>query len=224
MRKLISARYIISLVSLAILNSCGPKLNKGSYKGSVNTSGYQADSLASPYETKSVQNFSKVTGWNNGETPKAPDGFTVTKFADGLDHPRWLYVAANGDVFVAEANTELKGIKKIGAKLSRKIKTQHYGKSANLVIRFTDADHDGIPEQRSVYIDGLNQPFGMLIIGDHFYVANTDGILQYDYNPGAAAVTSKGKQIIALPGQGRHWTKNIITNATKDKIYIAVGS
>jgi glucose/arabinose dehydrogenase len=208
----------------AIITSCSPKLNKDSYKGSVNTSGYQADSLAAPYATKSVQNFSKVVGWQNGKTPTAPDGFTVTKLADGLDHPRWLYVAENGDVFVAEANTELKGIKKIGAKFSRKIKTQHYGKSANQIIRFTDTDHDGIPEQRSVYIDGLNQPFGMLIIGNHFYVANTDAILQYDYSPSASSITSKGKQIISLPGQGRHWTKNIITNEKKDKIYIAIGS
>jgi glucose/arabinose dehydrogenase len=223
MQILLSAGVRIIILSVIII-SCGPKLNKGSYSGSVNTSGYQADSLAPPYATKSVQNFSKIMGWKNGETPKAPDGFTVTKFADGLDHPRWIYVAGNGDVFVAEANTELKGIKKIGAKLSRKIKTQHYGKSANHIIRFTDADRDGIPEQRSVYIDDLNQPFGMLIIGNHFYVANTDAILQYDYTPGAPSITSKGKKIISLPGQGRHWTKNIITNEKKDKIYIAVGS
>ena len=219
---LLSATVCFILLSAII--SCGPKLNKGSYQGSVNTSGYQADSLATPYATKSVQNFSKVTGWQNGETPKAPDGFKVTKFADSLDHPRWIYVADNGDVFVAEANTELKGIKKIGAKLSRKIKTQQYGKSANQIIRFTDADGDGIPEQRSVFITGLNQPFGMLIIGNYFYVANTDAILQFDYSPNIASITSKGKQIISLPGQGRHWTKNIIANTKKDKIYIAVGS
>ena len=225
MRKLYSGRiYLIAIAGIILVVSCGPKLNKGSYNGSVNTSGYQPDSLPPPYETKSVKNFSKVLGWQNGEMPKTPDGFIVTKFADSLDHPRWLYVADNGDVFVSQANTELKGIKKIGAKLSRKIKTQHYGKSANQVIRFTDADHDGIPEKRSVYIDGLNQPFGMLIIGNHFYVANTDAILEYDYSPDASSVTSTGKQIISLPGQGRHWTKNIITNDKKDKIYIAVGS
>jgi len=225
MRKLNSGWIcLITIAGIILIGSCGPKLNKGSYNGSVNTSGYQPDSLPPPYETKSVKNFSKVLGWQNGETPKAPDGFIVTKFADSLDHPRWLYVADNGDVFVSEANTELKGIKKIGAKLSRKIKTQHYGKSANRVIRFADADHDGIPEKRSVYIDGLNQPFGMLIIGNHFYVANTDAILEYNYSPDASSVTSPGRQIISLPGQGRHWTKNIITNDKKDKIYIAVGS
>ncbi len=215
----------LSLITgIFFIVSCSPRLNKDSYKGSVNTSGYQADTLAAPYETKSVQNFSKITGWKNGEAPVAPAGFTVSKFAEGLDHPRWLYVAGNGDVFVAEANTELKGIKKIGAKFSRKIKTQHYGKSANNIIRLADKDQDGIFEERSVYLEGLNQPFGMLIIGNHFYVANTDGIMQYDYSPGVSSITTAGKQIISLPGQGRHWTKNIITNVKKDKIYVAVGS
>ncbi|MGC4036604.1 MAG: sorbosone dehydrogenase family protein [Chitinophagaceae bacterium] len=204
--------------------SCGPALNKGSYQGSANTSGYQADSLAAPHETKSVQNFSKVIGWKNGATPIAPAGFSVTKFAEGLNHPRWIYVAPNGDVFVSEANTELKGIKKIGAKISRKIKTQHYGKSANHVLRFADKDHDGTYETKTVYINGLNQPFGMLVLNNHFYVANTDAILEYDYSPDAESITAPGKTIISLPGQGRHWTKNIITNSKKDKIYIAVGS
>ncbi|MES1222115.1 MAG: PQQ-dependent sugar dehydrogenase, partial [Bacteroidota bacterium] len=217
-------QFIIGITIGSVLFSCGPKLNSGSYKGSVNTTGYQADTLALPYATKSVQNFSKVTGWKNGLTPTAPAGFTVTKFADGLNHPRWLYVAPDGDIFVAEANTELKGIKKIGAKISRKIKTQHYGKSANQILRFTDADHDGIPEKSSVFIEGLNQPFGMLVLGNHFYVANTDGLMEYDYHPKDTAITTPGKQILSLPGNGRHWTKNIISNSKGDKIYVAVGS
>ena len=78
--------------------------------------------MQSPYATESAKNFSQVIGWNNGEMPVAPEGFTVTKFADGLQHPRWIYVAENGDIFVAESNTILKGIKKFGAKISRKIK------------------------------------------------------------------------------------------------------
>lgn len=217
-------RNFYLLAAIAFITSCSPRLNKYSYSGSANTSGYQADSLAAPYETKSAKNFSKVIGWKDGETPVAPSGFTVTKYADGFDHPRWLYIAENGDVFVSEANTELKGIKKIGAKISRKIKTQHYGKSANRIILLRDADHDGVAEKRNVFLEGLNQPFGMLIIGNHFYVGNTDGIVEYDYTPDAASITSAGRQIIALPPKGRHWTKNIITNSNKNKIYIAVGS
>jgi glucose/arabinose dehydrogenase len=193
-------KVFIVVAGLLHLASCGPKINKDSYNGSVNTSGYQADTLAQPYETKSSKNFSRVIGWKEGQTPIAPEGFIVTKFADGLDHPRWIYVADNGDVFVAESNTILKGIKKIGSKISRKIKTHHYGKSADRITRFTDADNDGLPESRSIYLEGLNQPFGMLIIGNHFYVANTDALLQYDYDPGATKNTSAGKSILSMPG------------------------
>ena len=202
------------------------KLNNGSYKGSVSTSGYQADSLAAPNQTGSAQNFSKVIGWPKDVTPKASSGFTVTKFADGLQHPRWIYVADNGDIFVAESNTILKGVLKIGAKLSRKIKTQHIGESANRITLFRDADKNGIPEKRFVFMKDLNQPFGMLILGNHFYVGNTDGLMQYNYSLGDTIITEAGKKIVSLPAgkDNRHWARNIITNSNKDKIYIAVGS
>ncbi len=216
---------VTSCIFLSLLFSCGnTHIGKDAYGGSAKTSGYQADSLAAPYATSSVQNFSKVIGWKPGETPQVPDGFVITKFADGLDHPRWLYVTEAGDVFVAESNTILKGIKKIGARISRKIKTQHNGESANRITRFVDENHDGVPEKRTVFMEGLNQPFGMMILNNHFYVANTDGILIYDYKDGMDKITGPGRQIIALPGQGRHWTKNIIPNKSGDKIYIGVGS
>ena len=208
-------------------NRCSnKKINEGSYKGSATTSGYQKDSLSAPYETKSIQNFSQVEGWHANQTPVAPPGFTVTKFAEGLDHPRWIYVADNGDIFVAESNTILKGLKKIGAKLSRKIKTQHIGKSANHILLFKDTDKNGIPESRSIFMEGLNQPFGMLILGNHFYVGNTDGLMQYEYNQDAVSLGGPGKKIVSLPAgkYNRHWTRNIITNAARDKIYIGVGS
>jgi len=219
-------KYIIAVCATGAITlaSCTNKLNKNSYKGSVSPSGYQADSLAAPYETPSSQNFSKVVGWKDGLTPKAPSGFVVHKFADGLDHPRWLYVAPNGDVFVAEANTELKGIKKIGAALSKKIKTQHYGKSANKIILFRDLNKDGNPDARYTFIDSLNQPFGMLILGDRFYVANTDALLAYEYKAGDTVLKTSSRQILSLPGGGRHWTKNIISNQNGSKLYIAVGS
>ena len=170
------------LVFLFALLSCNSKkLNKGSYKGSVKTSGYQSDSLPAPYATGSAKNFSEVIGWKEGETPFAAAGFVVNKFADALQHPRWIYVADNGDIFVAESNTILKGILKVGAKISRKIKTQHIGESMNRITLFRDADKNGIPEKRFIFAEGLNQPFGMLIIGNHFYVGNTDALMKYDY-------------------------------------------
>ena len=165
--------------------------------------------LPAPYATESVKNFSKVIGWPAGKMPVAPTGFTVTKFADSLDHPRWIYVAPNGDIFVAESNHPH------GAKDP---------KSANRITILRDADKDGVPELRSVFLTDLNEPFGMLVIGNNFYVANTDAVLQFPYTPGSTSITAKGKLIVKLPGGPRHWTRNIISNAKQDKIYIAVGS
>lgn len=184
------------------------------------------DTLPAPYETKSVKNFSKVIGWKTGETPIAPKGFTVTKFAAGLQHPRWIYVAENGDVFIAESNTILKGILKFGAKISRKIKTQHIGESANRITMFRDTDKDGVPDKRFVFAENLNQPFGMLILNNHFYVANTDALLRFAYRSGDTALAGDGENIVSLPAgkHNRHWARNIITNKDESKIYITVGS
>jgi glucose/arabinose dehydrogenase len=196
------------------------------YKGSANTNNYTITQLPSPHATKSVKNFSKVVAWPEGMTPTVPAGFTVTKFAEGFNHPRWVYAADNGDVFVAESNTILKGINKIGSKLSRKIRTQHYGKSENRITLFRDNDKDGVYETRSVFLEGLNQPFGMLVLGNHFYVGNTDGLMMYDYYPAATSITTAGKKIVSFPAgkYNRHWTRSIITNAGHDKIYVGVGS
>lgn len=218
--------YSISLLFLVLVSCNTKKLNKGSYGGSVKTSGYTADTLQAPYTTGSAKNFSQVTGWKDGEMPTAPQGFLVNKFAEGLQHPRWIYVADNGDIFVAESNTILKGILKFGAKISRKIKTQHIGESINRITMFRDADKNGIFEKRYEFASNLNQPFGMLIIGNHFYVGNTDGLMKYDYKPGDTLLQGKGDKIVSLPAgeYNRHWTRNIITNSKKDKIYIGVGS
>ena len=184
------------------------------------------DTLPPPYQTKSVTNYSKVIGWAAGKTPLAPTGFTVTKFADKLEHPRWIYVADNGDIFVAESNTILKGIKKLGAKILPKIRSQHYGESANRIILFRDTDKNGVPESHFVFAENLNQPFGMLILHDHFYVANTDSLMQFEYKSGDTRLKGNGKKILSLPANApnRHWTRNIIANRSGDKIYIGVGS
>ena len=214
------------LVLLLVVSCNSKKINTGSYKGSVKTSGYRADTLPPPYATGSAKNFSQVIGWKEGEMPVAPVGFTVTKFLEGFDHPRWIYVADNGDIFIAESNTILKGILKIGAKLSRKIKTQHIGESRNRITLIRDADKNGIPEKRFTFKEDLNQPFGMLILGNHFYIGNTDGLMMYNYATGDTMLKGEGKKIVSLPAgeHNRHWTRNIITNDKKDKIYIAVGS
>ncbi len=213
-------RILIAFIAIITFSKC----NTGS-KSAAQTS-YNKDSLPAPRSTKSTTRFSKVVGWPKGKTPIAPAGFTVTRFAEGLDNPRWIYQAPNGDIFVAESTTILSGLKKLGARLHPRIKTQHYGTSANRITMFRDANHDGIAESRSVFLKGLNQPLGMLVLGNYFYVGNTDGLVQFPYTPGASGISRPGKKIVDLPagGYNNHWTRNIISNRQGTKIYISVGS
>ena len=185
-----------------------------------------SDSLPPPYATKSVKNYSKVLGWPEQRSPTAPTGFKVTQFAAGLKNPRWLYVTPNGDVLVSEANTESKGIKKVTEKISGKAESKNTSESANRITLLRDKDNDGKPEVQQILLRDLNQPFGMLVIGNLLYVANTDGVLQFPYNAGQTQIKAEGKKIMNLPagGYNNHWTRNIIASADTSKIYVSVGS
>ena len=197
-------------------NNASDKATAQANKDSIAPVSLSNDTLPPPFATKSVRNESKVIGWPEGKTPVAPAGFTVTKFAVDLDNPRWIYVADNGDIFVAEAK-KLKGVKKLGAKIS--------GNTGRITL-FRDANKDGVFENRYVFAEELNQPFGMLVLNNKFYVANTDALMQYDYKPGDTKLQGEGKKIVSLPagGYNNHWTRNIIANKEGDKIYISVGS
>ena len=181
-----------------------------------------------PEPSASSVKFSNVVGWPEGQMPQAPQGFTVNRFAGGLNNPRWIYVAPNGDILVAEARTGSKGVKKLVSKVSGQSDSQNTNDedSGNRILLFRDTDKDGVPDVTSVFLKELNQPFGMLIIGSSFYVANTDAVWVYPYKEGATRIEGQGKKIITLPagGYNNHWTRNIITNAAKDKLYISVGS
>ena len=143
-----------------------------------------ASKLPAPFETKSANHHPKVIGWPEGRTPTAPPGFKVTLFADGLDSPRWLYVLPNGDVLVAESRTlppkQADPEKKKGLEKSKTVT----GGSANRITLLRDADKDGRPEVREVFLSGLNQPFGMCLIGKALYVANTDSVVSFEYTDG----------------------------------------
>jgi glucose/arabinose dehydrogenase len=160
--------------------------------------------LPAPFVTESVTNRNGMADWGTN-TPKAPAGFTVTKFADGLKNPRNTYIAPNGDIFVVESNT---------------------ASSANQITLFRDADKDGRFETRTIFAQNLNQPYGVLVLKDWFYVANTDGLYRYPYKAGDTKLTGQGQKIVELPagGYNNHWTRNIIANADGSKIYISVGS
>lgn len=186
----------------------------------------QQPKLPKPFETKDVTNYSNVIGWPKGKTPIAPKGFKVTLFANNLQNARNIYVAANGDVFAAQANTEALGIKKIGAAIKGVSKSQNLDKSANNILLFQDTNGDGIADTKRIFLKGLNQPYGMLVLGNWFYVANTDGLYRYPYKLGQTQVSGAGKKILSLPagGYNNHWTRNLLANANGTKIYIAVGS
>ena len=123
--------------------------------------------LPAPYSTESATKRSSITDWPEGVTPKAPEGFTVTKFAYNLENPRNSYQAPNGDIFVAESNTR---------------------GSADRITVFRDEDKDGTYETRAVFLEDLNQPYGMLILNNYFYVANTDGLYRYPYTKDALKI------------------------------------
>lgn len=181
------------------------------------------DSLPDPYATESVENYSEIIAWPEGQTPTAPAGFTVTRFASDFENPRWLYVTPNGDVLVAEATDDASLWQRAKATLKGK---ETGGKSADRITLLRDQDRDGKPEVRQIFLQDLNQPFGMLVIGNTLYVANTDGVVQFPYQAGQTQIKSTGKTIVELPagGYNHHWTRNIVASPDQSKIYISVGS
>ena len=217
-------KYIAScLLSVIILFSACNNKNKAA---SAEPGQSANDTLPQPFASKSVRNYSKVVGWPAGRTPVAPAGFTVVAFATGLVNPRNIYEGPNGDVFVAESNTEVKGIKKLGADLIGASKSQRLGTSANRVTLLRDTNKDGIPDRQITFLSGLDQPFGMLILGNYFYVANTDALWRFPYKTGDTVITAKGEKILDLPrgGYNNHWTRNLLASKDKTKIYVSVGS
>ncbi|MGO3183344.1 MAG: PQQ-dependent sugar dehydrogenase [Aequorivita sp.] len=185
--------------------------------------------LPEPFATKSTTNYSNVIGWKDGKTPNAPEGFTVTKYADGFENPRWMYVTPNGDVLVAESNSNYSIPKQIGATIIGAGGSNNLKHSADVITILRDTDNNGTPDVRETLLtkkEGLNQPFGMLVIDDWLYVANTDAVMRYPYKAGETKITEMGEKIADLPAGkvNRHWTRNIIANEENSKIYIAVGS
>jgi glucose/arabinose dehydrogenase len=184
------------------------------------------DTLPAPDTSKSVKNFSHVVGWPGNSAPTAPAGFTVTKFADGFKNPRWIYVAPDGDIFVSEGNAKKAFTQKVGDVVSGKAASGNEQRSADRITLLRDTNGDGKPDQRYTFLEKLDQPFGMLILGDKFYVGNTNGLMQYPYKKGDNKITAAGKSILSLPagGYNNHWTRNVIAAPDGAKLYVSVGS
>ena len=187
---------------------------------------HRKDTLPAPYATKSSMNFSKVIGWKDGNMPTAPKGFKVSRYADGFQNPRWMYVTPNGDVLVAETNSNYTLVQKAGAVVLGANRADDLSHSADRITLLRDNNKDGIPDEKDTLLTGLNQPFGMLVIGDWLYVGNTNALVRFPYKAGQTKITDSAQKIIDLPAGkfNRHWSRNIIANADNSKIYIAVGS
>jgi glucose/arabinose dehydrogenase len=170
----------------------------------------------------------EVDRWKAGGAPVPAAGLVVERFAEGLDHPRNMYTLPNGDVLVAETNSPPGREGGITGMVAKRLMTKAGAgvPSANRITLLRDADGDGKAEVKSAFLTGLNSPFGMALVGDTLYVANTDALLAFPYKEGDTKIAAKGEKVFGLSAvsPNMHWTKNIIASADGKKLYIAVGS
>ena len=164
--------------------------------------------LPEPFATESIDRRTKVIGWPEGKAPTAPQGFEVKPFATNLKHPRWIYILPNDDVLVAESDDAEKG-------------------SADRITLLRDTNDDGVADERHTFINhSLNQPFGMALLDDNFYVANSDSIMRFPYIEDSETISQKGVVVHELPsgGYNHHWTRNIEVDNTGKKFLLTIGS
>jgi glucose/arabinose dehydrogenase len=196
----------------------------------------QADVGADPTIVEPVESLiptvkvADARGWPAGAMPTPAQGLKVNALVTGLDHPRWIHVLPNGDVLVAESNAPerpvaAKGVKAAFMKHYKK-KAGAGGKSANRITLLRDADGDGVAEVRVAFLENLNSPFGMALVGDQLYIANTDAVVRVPYKEGETRITATPTKLTDLPGGPRnhHWTKALIASRDGSKLYATVGS
>jgi glucose/arabinose dehydrogenase len=212
------------LVALAMLASCGDTSRL------PETAGFGPDpSLPEPDSSLiPTVNIAPASPWPPGTAPTAATGTKVAAFAEGLDHPRWLFMLPNGDVLVAESNTpaaEASGgirgwiMDKVMARAGAGVP------SADRITLLRDTDGDGVADRRSVFLKNLRSPFGMALVGNTFYVANADGVLAFPYRNGDTEISAAGSPVVDLPaGRNHHWTKNLIASRDGKRLYATVGS
>ena len=219
-------RHLVAGLALLGLGSCGDMATL------PESAGFGPEpALPPPHPTliPTVQ-IAPAKGWPSGATPVAAAGLTVNAYATGLDHPRWLHVLPNGDVLVAESNgpprpDDARGIKGWAANLVME-RAGATVPSANRITLLRDTNGDGIADFRSSLLTGLNSPFGMTLVGDQLYVANTDSVLRFRYQAGDTVITAPGVKVVDLPAGtiNHHWTRNIIASRDGSRLYVTVGS
>lgn len=177
-------------------------------------------------QTVPTVRIAEPVGWAAGQTPTAAAGLAVQPFASGLDHPRWMYRLANGDVLVAETNSPPRE----GGGITGWFMKVFMGRagagtpSANRITLLRDADGDGVAEARTPFLTGLNSPFGMAVVGDWLYIANTDALVRYPFRTGQTRITAAAEKIVDLPGGENHWARNVIADPDGKSLYVSVGS
>ena len=196
------------------------------------TYGWGAAPLLKPPEpqTVPVMKLSKAVGWKPGETPIPAEGFEVQAFAQGLDHPRWLYELPNGDILVAETDAPQAasgrgGVLSWFAKRVMRFTGSGYP-SADRITLLRDTDLGGISDLQVPFIENLRSPFGMALVGSTFYVANTDAVLAFPYGQGQTRISAPGELVANLPAKApnSHWTKNLLAHPDGESLFVAIGS
>lgn len=175
--------------------------------------------------------IARIVAWKENETPKVPQGLKIQALATGLEHPRSLYVLPNGDVLVVEskapAEHSVARPKDIVMSWVESFSTSggSTGES-NRITLLRDSNGDGVPEVKSVFLDHLNSPFGVALVDNDLYVANTDAIVKYPYTTGETKITAPGTTLMPLPGGpiDHHWTKSLVASADGSTLYVGVGS
>ncbi len=169
----------------------------------------------------------KVTGWN-GATPSVVPGLKVQTFASGLANPRSLYVLPNGDVLVIETGAPPGPVSRPKELIMNLVEKEAHSRTTpgQRILLFRDSNGDGIPEEQSLFLDHLHSPFGVVLVGNDLYVANTDAVIRFAYTPGAKALPGPGEKLCDLPGGpiDHHWTKSLTASPDGRYLYAGVGS
>ncbi|WP_371347590.1 sorbosone dehydrogenase family protein [Ancylobacter sp. IITR112] len=175
--------------------------------------------------------IAEIIGWSEGETPTVPQGYSIKALATGLEHPRELYTLPNGDILVVESKAPGgKPIRHPKGLVRGWVETWVGGSSdsgdSNRITLLRDANGDGTPEERTVFLDNLNSPFGVALVGSDLYVAHADAIMRYPYNEGDTQITAPGELLAHLPGGpiNHHWTKSLVASPDGNLLYVGVGS
>lgn len=217
---------VIFVISILLINGCAEKSpNPESFGVGANPT------LPEPkHDLVPTVKIAPAIGWPDDITPMTVKGTQIKPFAKGLDHPRWLYVLPNGDVLVAETNAPAKPDKAIGIiNWVMGLVMKRAGAavpSANRITLLRDSMGDGVADIKTVFLQHLNSPFGIALVGNTLYVANSDAILRFPYHVGDKQITTAGNKLIDLPAGSinHHWTKNILASTDGTKLYVTVGS